>query len=308
MSEQNPLVHVVDEVPELADSTTPPVLVHAMEGFLDAGSAATLAGAQLAGLPGSRVIASFDIDALYDYRGRRPPLVFAEDHYEDFEAPRLTVRTAYDATGSPYLLMTGPEPDLRWEAFATSVRSLLQRFEVSLVIGLGSVPMAVPHTRPVLQTTHASRAELVSRPNLWRGKIRVPSSAGALLELRLGEWGHDAMGFVAHVPHYLTQVEFPPAAVALIEALSDKTGLAFNTDDLRAAGAERMSQISAQIEESEEVREIVAGLEQQYDAFQRASESSLLTEDETLPTAEELGAEFERFLAGLDRPEDRPER
>jgi predicted ATP-grasp superfamily ATP-dependent carboligase len=308
MSEPSSLVHVVDEVPELTHATVPLVFVHALEGFLDAGSAATLAGAHLAGLPGSRVIASFDIDSLYDYRGRRPPLVFAEDHYEDYEAPRLTVRTAHDTDGSPYLLMTGPEPDLRWEAFATAVRSLLERFGVGLVLGLGSVPMAVPHTRPVLQTTHASRPELVNRPNLWRGKIRVPSSAGALLELRLGEWGIDAMGFVAHVPHYLTQVEFPPAALALIEALADKTGLAFDTDDLRTAGAERMQQISGQIEDSDEVREIVSGLEQQYDAFQRATEASLLAGDESLPTAEELGAEFERFLAGLDHPEDQPER
>jgi hypothetical protein len=69
-----------------------------------------------------------------------------------------------------------------------------------------------------------------------------------------------------------------------------------------------MQQISSQIEDSEEVREIVSGLEQQYDAFQRATEASLLAGDESLPTAEELGAEFERFLAGLDHPEDQPER
>ena len=43
----------------------------------------------------------------------------------------------------------------------------------------------------------------------WRGELRVPSSAQALLELRLGEWGHDALGFVAHVPHYLAQLDYP---------------------------------------------------------------------------------------------------
>jgi hypothetical protein len=301
-------VHVVDEVPELTDAPAPLVLVHALEGFLDAGSAATLAGGHLAGQPGSRIIASFDIDSLYDYRGRRPPLVFAEDHYEEYEVPRLTVRTTHDTAGTPYLLMTGPEPDLRWEAFANAVRSLLTRFDVGLVVGFGSVPMAVPHTRPVLQTTHATRPELASRPNLWRGKIRVPSSAPALLELRLGEWGHDAMGFVAHIPHYLTQVEFPPGAVALIDALSEQTGMVFDTSDLRTAGEDRMKQISSQIEDSDEVREIVAGLEQQYDAFQRAADASLLSGEETMPTAEELGAEFERFLAGLDHPGEQSER
>jgi PAC2 family len=297
------LVHLVDEVPELADAPNPLVLVNALDGFLDAGNAASLAGSHLAGRPSSRVIASFEVDELFDYRSRRPPLVFAEDHYEDYETPRLVVRATRDESGTPYLLLTGPEPDLHWEAFAVAVRSLVERLAVGLVVSLGSVPMAVPHTRPVMHTTHANRPELIAGSNLWRGKIRVPSSAQSLLELRLGEWGHDAMGFVVHVPHYLTQVEFPPGAVALLEALSGATGLEFDTAELRAAGEERMQQVSSQIEESEEVREVVRGLEAQYDAFQRASESSLLAGDGDLPTAEELGAEFERFLAGIDRPE-----
>ena len=304
--EDRSLVHVVDEVPELADAPDPLVLVHALDGFLDAGAAATLVGSHLAEAPGSRIIASFEVDELYDYRSRRPPLLFAEDHYESYEAPRLVIRATKDATGTAYLLMTGPEPYVQWEAFARAVESVVERLGVGLVVGLGSVPMAVPHTRPVMHTTHATRPELMSRPNLWRGRIRVPSSAQALLELRLGEWGRDAMGFVAHIPHYLTQVEFPPGAVALVEALSASTGLALSTDELRASGVERMKEIDSQIEDSEEVREIVRGLEQQYDAFQRAAETSLLAGDENLPTAEELGAEFERFLARLDRPEEQP--
>lgn len=302
--EDRPLVHIVDEVPELAEAPEPLVLVHALDGFLDAGAAATLAGTHLAEAPGSRVIASFEVDELYDYRSRRPPLVFAEDHYESYEPPRLVVRATKDAAGTPYLLMTGPEPDVQWEAFARAVDSMITRLSVGLVVGLGSVPMAVPHTRPVMHTTHATRPELLSRPNMWRGKIRVPSSAQALLELRLGEWGRDAMGFVVHIPHYLTQVEFPPGAVALVEALAATTGLTLSTEKLQASGVERMQQIDSQIEESEEVREVVRGLEQQYDAFQRAAETPLLARDESLPTAEELGAEFERFLARLDRPEE----
>ena len=302
--EDRPLVHVVDEVPELVHAPERLVLVHALEGFLDAGAAATLAGAHLAEAPGSRVIASFEVDELYDYRSRRPPLVFAEDHYESYEPPRLVVRATKDRAGTPYLLMTGPEPDVQWEAFARAVDSVVTRLGVGLVVGLGSVPMAVPHTRPVMHTTHATRPELVTRPNMWRGKIRVPSSAQALLQLRLGEWGRDAMGFVVHIPHYLTQVEFPPGAAALVEALAATTGLALSAEELRANGVERMQQIDSQIEESEEVREVVRGLEQQYDAFQRAAETPLLAGDESLPTAEELGAEFERFLARLDRPEE----
>ena len=43
---------------------------------------------------------------------------------------------------------------------------------------------------------------------------------------------------------------------------------------------------------------MVTALERQYDAFVAAQENrSLLARDEDLPSGDELGAEFERFLA-----------
>ena len=54
------------------------------------------------------------------------------------------------------------------------------------------------------------------------------------------------------------------------------------------------------------MRDVVRGLEQQYDTFHRAaeSESNLLAEGEPMPSGDELGAQFEQFLAGLD---DKPD-
>lgn len=302
MEDPTGLVHVVDDVPELDSGRDDLVLVHALDGFLDAGNAGRLAARQLA--EGSRVVASFDLDQLYDYRGRRPPLTFSENHYEDYAAPRLVVRLAEDSAGTPYLLLVGPEPDYQWERFAQAVRGLLRRFGVTMTVGLGAVPMALPHTRPLMLTVHSAQPETLETANIWKGNIRVPGSAAAVLELRLGEWGHRSMGFVAHVPHYVAQNDYPQAAVDLIDAVSRQTGLSLQHGGLVEAAAERAGEIAAQVEASEEIREAVQALEQQYDAFSRASESSLLAEDTPLPSAEELGAEFERFLAGLDRRDE----
>ncbi len=302
MQDPTGLVHVVDDVPELQEPRESLVLVHALDGFLDAGNAGRLAAEQLA--VGSRVIASFDLDVLYDYRGRRPPLTFAEDHYQDYAAPRLVIRLGQDDAGTPYLLLTGPEPDYQWERFTQAVRGLLTRFGVTLTVGLGAVPMAVPHTRPLMMTTHSAQPERLESDNIWKGHIRVPGSAAAVLELRLGERGHRCMGFVAHVPHYVAQHDYPQAAVELVGAVSRQTGLRLHPGALVEAAARRAGEIATQVEGSEEIREAVEALEQQYDAFTRASEQSLLAEDTPLPSAEELGAEFERFLAGLDRRDD----
>ncbi|HET7325739.1 MAG TPA: PAC2 family protein [Nocardioidaceae bacterium] len=298
------LVHVVDDVPDLIVDGRGPVLVHALDGFLDAGGAGRILGDQLAGLQPGRVIASFDLDALYDYRGRRPGLVFDADHYTDYEAPRLVVRLVSDAVGEQFLVLTGPEPDYQWERFARAVIGLVERFGVRLNVALGGVPMAVPHTRPLMVTTHAAQSELVAEPNVWKGRIQVPASAQGLLELRLGERGHPAMGFVAHVPHYLAQMDYPQAAISLTERLQRATGLDLRLPDLASAAHAREQEIAEQVGDSEEITSAVEALEQQYDAFARAQESSLLADDGPLPSAEELGAEFERFLAGIDRRDE----
>ena len=296
------LVHVVDDVPELEGDHEELVLVHALDGFLDAGSAGRLVADHLA--TDSRVIASFDLDQLYDYRGRRPPLTFSEDHYEDYAAPRLVVRLVKDDADTPFLLLTGPEPDYQWERFSEAMHALLTRLGVTLTVGLGAVPMALPHTRPLMLTAHSAQPEKLDSANVWKGNIRVPASAGALLELRLGERGHEAMGYVAHVPHYVAQADYPQAAMDLIEAVARRTGLQLPTGPLAEAATARAAEIAVQVEGSEDIAAAVKALEEQYDAFTRAAESSLLAEDTPLPSAEELGAEFERFLAGLDRRDE----
>jgi hypothetical protein len=295
-------VHIVDDVPELDGRADGPVLVAALEGFLDAGNAAGLAVAHLTSEGAGRVVASFEVDEFYDYRARRPPLTFMEDHYSDYDAPRLVVRLMEDRLGSPYLLMTGPEPDIRWEAFAKAVRVVVEHFSVRLVVALGSVPMAVPHTRPVQLTNHATAHRLLVQENVWKGEIRVPASAVSLVELRLGEWGHDAMGFVAHIPHYVAQFDYPQASAALLDGLEDVTGLQWDQTALKDAGEARQVEIATQIADSDDVREVVNGLEQQYDAFHTQA-ANLLAEDEPLPSGEEIGAQFEQFLARLEDPE-----
>ncbi|GAB2736555.1 proteasome assembly chaperone family protein [Nocardioides pakistanensis] len=310
MAEAHRFVHIVDDVPELEGQADGPVLIHSLDGFLDAGNAANLAVRHLLAQSPGRVVASFSIDDFYDYRARRPPMSFVENHYEAYEAPRLVVRLNHDDRGRPYLLLHGPEPDVHWEAFAQAVRTVVEHFGVRLTVAIGAVPMAVPHTRPVMLTNHATSPDLLTQANVWRGGIRVPASAQALLEFRLGEWGHLAAGFVAHIPHYVAQFDYPTASVSLLESVAQLAGLEWDLAELRVAGEAKMVEIAAQIEDSAEVRDVVAGLEQQYDAFHRPEEgdgSALpLAEERDLPTGEELGAEFERFLAGLDR-RDRPE-
>lgn len=306
MTSDSRLVHIVDEVPELED-VSELTMVLVLDGFLDAGNAAARAAQHLADLgDGGSVVATFDVDQFHDYRARRPAMSFVQDHYEAYDAPRLVVRLLRDTGGTPYLLLHGPEPDNRWEAFCRAVKDVVERFGVTRVVAMGSVPMAVPHTRPIALTSHANDPSLITGDSPWRGELRIPSSAQALLEVRLGEWGHTAMGFVAHIPHYLAQLDYPLASAILLEQVEIAGRLTVDLSGLRAEAEDRAGEIERYLEANDELTEVVAALERQYDAFERAEESgsNLLAPDQPLPSGEELGQQFEQFLAGLEGPDD----
>ena len=278
-----------------AESGTGPVLIHALDGFLGAGSAARLAANELSSGAG-QVLHEYDIDAMFDYRARRPMIAFNEDRYVEYADPTLQIVLEHDANGTPYLLLAGPEPDFLWERFAAETHEVIEDLGVPLSLGLGAVPMGVPHTRPPMITAHGTRPELVDRKNLWSAQVTVPSSAQSLLEFRLGEWGHDAAGYVVHVPHYLAGVDYPPAALALIDALVDRTGLSIDDSGLRGRQDDAIAEIEEQIEQQGGT-EVLSGLEEQYDAFTRGAAESLLASDEDLPSGDELADQFEQFLA-----------
>ena len=288
--------------PQLSSSDgSGPVLIHALEGFSDAGHAIRLAAAHLQSALDTELVASFAIDDLLDYRSRRPLMTFKTDHFTDYDDPRLNLYALRDSLGTPFLLLAGMEPDLQWERFVTAVRLLAERLGVRQTIGLGAIPMAVPHTRPVTMTAHSNNRELIADHQPWVGEVQVPSSVSNLLEYRMAQHGHDAVGYTVHVPHYLAQTDYPAAAEALLKQVSTSASLAFPLSALAEAAAAVASKIDDQVGASPEVAQVVDALEHQYDAFVAAQENrSLLARDEDLPSGEELGAEFERFLAQRD--------
>jgi PAC2 family protein len=275
-----------------------PVMLHALEGFSDAGHAIRLAAQHLKNTLDTELVASFAIDELLDYRSRRPLMTFKTDHFTHYENPELNLYALHDSVGTPFLLLAGLEPDLRWERFITAVRLLAERLGVRQVIGLGTIPMAVPHTRPVTLTAHANNKELITEHTPWVGEVQVPGSVSNLLEFRMAQHGYEVVGFTVHVPHYLAQTAYPPAAEALLTEVARTGSLQIPLNALAEAGAEVYEKINEQVEGSGEVAQVVTALERQYDAFVAAQENrSLLARDEDLPSGDELGAEFERFLA-----------
>jgi hypothetical protein len=285
----------------LAQESAGLVMLYHFDGYIDAGQTGDqIVDRLLDSLP-HQVVARFDHDRLVDYRARRPLLTFQRDRWTGYEVPGIELRLVQDTTGAPFLLLSGPEPDVEWERFVAAVRQMVERLGVRLSVNFHGIPMGVPHTRPVGLTPHGNRSDLVPGHSSPFEEAQVPGSVEALLEYRLMQAGHDVLGVAAHVPHYIARSPYPDAALTVLEAVTSATGLVLPTvaHSLRNDAHRTQTEIDRQIREGdEEITALVQGLEHQYDAAAGAqTRGNMLAEPVDIPSADEIGRQFERFLA-----------
>jgi hypothetical protein len=275
-----------------------PVLLHLLDGYIDAGSVTRGLRKYILEQCENRVLAQFDHDQVHDYRYRRPLFIFDTNHLEDIKDVSLAVHYALDSAGKPFLLLGGPEPDHQWHRAAAAVFQIVQDTQVNLLASASGVPMAVPHSRPTLVTQHATDPAIVSGNPIWIDRIQVPGSFSHFLEYYAGERGLLASGFVAHVPHYVAQTTFPQAIAAVLERINDFCGLQIPIEPITERADANILTIDAETGDDGEFPALVAALEEQYDRLRESGAAAV-------PSAEEIGEAVERFLAEQEPPGNR---
>jgi predicted ATP-grasp superfamily ATP-dependent carboligase len=281
-----------------ADVPTGLHLLAGLTGFTDAGATLNqLADHVFANLEHELVV-QFENDELLDYRSRRPIMFFERDHIEHYEPATLGLYLAYDEANQPFLYLHGYEPDFKWEAFSDAVMELVEELEVEDFTWVHSIPFPIPHTRAVGVTVSGNRLDIIDSVSEWKPQTQVPGNVLHLLEYRLGQVGLPTVGYVFLVPHYLSESEYPQAAVAAFEQISASTGLVFPTDALREEGTEFLKKLTEQIEKNEELAKMVANLEKGYANEKTGPIRAPISKPVTkMPTAEEIAAELEGYLA-----------
>lgn len=287
--ELNPAVEVPEGLP----------LVAGLTGFADAGAGVSQLGTYLLGTLDSEVVATFDADILLDYRARRPIIYFDQDHLADYQPATLKLYLAYDELRQPFLFLSGFEPDFRWEAFTEAVLGLIERYRVRSVTWVHAIPMPVPHTRAIGVTVSGNRSDLIETMSVWKPQTQVPANALHLLEYRLQQASHPIAGFVLLIPHYLADTEYPAAAIAGLDSISAATGLIFPSDRLRQEDRDFIANIDEQVAGNAELAKLVGTLEERHDTYMEDTQlrSPLTDRDGELPSADEIAAELENFLA-----------
>ena len=270
---------------QLADSDLPrldaPVLVAAFDGWVDAGSAGTLAAAQLA--TDATTVATFDADRLFDYRARRPTLDIVDGTLQTLDWPSLELRRS-NVGGRDLLVFTGPEPDFLWRELSSDVAKLAKDLEVASWVSLGSIPAAVAHTRPVPVLGTASVHGLLPDdvPQGPEGRLRVPGACLSVLELAVSSTGIPSVGFFAQVPHYLSAA-YPQAAIELLGHVGKFLGFEVPLGELPMQALETRALLDAATSNDERTKAHVERLEEMADQAQ-------------LPSGDDLIADIERYL------------
>ena len=273
-----------------------PILVVALEGWVDAGMGASAAIAELLTASPTTDVASFDTELLIDQRARRPIARLEDGVTTELTWPAIRVVAGTDRGGTDVLYLTGPEPDFRWPSFIDAVIGLVQHLNVRTVVGLGAFPAPTPHTRPVrlASTVPPQSVELAGRVGTVHGTLEVPAGVQAALEVSLGRAGVPVIGLWARVPHYVSAMPYPEASAALIEGLCAVTGTVLDSSSLRSAGEESRRQVDELIGANPDHLEMVHRLESALDS----EEIGTLGLDVDVPSGDEIAAELEQFLRG----------
>lgn len=316
--EPNELIDVDKDAPYHA-----PILLSHLSGATDAGRASALAVEQLlASLPVRR-IATFDTDMLIDYRSHRPTVTIENWSVVDVDIPEIAIDLVQDDSGTPILVLHGPEPDAKWQRFAQAVEDFVHDAGVEICVSMMGMPAAVPHTRETLVHLQSTDSSLVKGQPEMGGAIQFSSSANTFLQHKLSTGGIEGLNFLAAVPYYLAEVDYPTASLALLERMSNVLDLSLPTGNMEAGSQDIQTQLEAMVSEASDNATLVSMLEKHFDEqvsdaakaigefpspeeFRENTEANAATTDKETVDVDALTDAIEQFLARTTGTESPP--
>jgi proteasome assembly chaperone (PAC2) family protein len=286
-----------------------PILVAAFEGWNDAGNAASDAVRFLGHSTSAVELATLDAQEWLDFQAARPTVTIANGVVQTTTWPSirfLASPTAVSSVGRDLVLLVGPEPNLRWRAFADEVVEVAQELGCELAVTLGALLADVPHTRAIPVTGTASDPELVAELGLTRSRYEGPTGIVGVLSDAFRRHGLASASLWASVPHYVATPPNPRATHALLARLATLLDVNLPLRSLEIAGAAWVRQVDEVAAGDDEISRYVRELESRADAALLDDDEDDEDDDEfddldelreeDLPSGESLAEDFERFL------------
>jgi proteasome assembly chaperone (PAC2) family protein len=279
-----------------------PVLVTAFSGWNDAAEAATTAARYLSSSFAAEKFAEIDPEEFYHFGLSRPYVRYKSGSESEREivwpATEFSVSRAANLSRD-LIVAVAIEPHLKWRTYCANVVELARRCEVTLVLMLGALLAEVPHTRPVRISGSASDPELAARLGVRPSRYEGPTGIVGVLNTTCREQGLATASVWANVPHYVSGIENPKAALALVQRSLTLLNLEADLGDLEEASRQYDQNLAEIVAQNAKIKAYVAKLESRDTAEEPQAEPA---QGSDLPPASELVAEIEQFLR-QQRPE-----
>jgi len=266
--------------PELQD----PILVAAFEGWNDAGDAASTAVRWMRDHWAPQPLATIDCEEFFDFTATRPNVRLEDGVTRRIDWPHFEL-TYGSTSGRDIVTLVGTEPALRWRTFCRQVLDIAEELDVGFVLTLGALLAEVPHTKPTNVIGTATDPELIERLDLRRSGYEGPTGIVGVLQNACHDAGLDSASLWAPVPAYVPGAPSPKAALALVRRSAELLDVPCDATDLEIASAAYERQITAVVENDDDMTEYVEDLEQRWDEA-----------PDVVPSVEDLVAEVEQFL------------
>jgi len=274
------------------DGLRAPALVCAFSGWNDAGEAASSALTFMGSQLGATRFAQLDPEEFFDFQATRPTIRLVEGRTRSVEWPEVEVWAAH-APRAPrdLVLVSGPEPSMRWRSFCDGILELAEALGVQLTVTLGALLADVAHTRPVPLVGLASDAALVERHGLSPTSYEGPTGITGVFYTAFQDAGLPSASLWASVPHYVAAAPNPKASLALVRKLESIVGVTVDATELETGADEYERRVTQAVSGDDDVRQFVERLEQAADAEAPSAEQ------QNVPSGDVLAREFQRFLS-----------
>ena len=274
-----------------------PVLVIALRGLFDTSGAASGALEWCLADRAVTVVASIDPDPFFDFTQDRPEVYLDEDDQRKIRWPENDIVIARFPDGARDLVvLSGVEPHMNWNIFAECILQSAKSLNCSVVVTVGAYAEAVPHTRTPIVFGSTANSALAHRLKLDRPKYEGVTGLVGVLHERFEREQLASVSLRVGVPHYLTNAQHPKSSAALLRHLEHVLGVPTRHAELYEE-IQRWAELhDAAVEGDAQVSNHLKILEGEYDRRTKVE----------IPTAEDLGEQFEQFLR--EQPHDNPEK
>ena len=273
------------------DGLRAPALVCAFTGWNDAGDAASAAIQFLGSSLGAARFARIDPEEYFDFQATRPKVRLVDGTHREIEWPEVEIYAArIPRAPRDLVLLTGPEPSMRWRSFCRLIVDLAEALGTQLVVTMGALLADVPHSRPVPITGMTSDDALTGRLGLSRTSYEGPTGIVGVLHASCQQAGLPSASLWASVPHYVAAAPNPKAALALVRKFESLVGVTVDASELESAAADYERQVSLAVQSDPDVQAFVERLEK------AAAEEEEEVDPQELPSGDVIAREFQRFL------------